>query len=244
MSILRQFTKRVLTTCVPPRLLLTRGLRHVPSERPRLALTFDDGPHPVYTGQLLDVLREAHLKATFFVVGKEAARYPELIQRMANEGHEIGNHTWSHGDPAQTSPRNFLDEVRQTDELVESLTGRIPQSMRPPKGELNWTKLSGLWRQGKTVALWNVDPRDYRMNDAGEVAVWKSRYEPTDGDVLLFHDNHPWAIVAVELMLNRGVFARYRAVTISELIRREMPGKRLETILQPTESPSSIVTYT
>ncbi len=236
MNILRQATKRILTACVPPRWLLTRGLRHAPSERPRLAVTFDDGPHPVYTGRLLDVLREAHLKATFFVVGKEAARHPDLIQRMADEGHEVGNHTWSHSDPAHTSPRDFLAEVRQTDELVRNLTGNIPLAMRPPKGELNWTKLSGLWRQEKTVALWNVDPRDYRMNDAGEVAVWSSRYEAQDGDVLLFHDNHPWAATAVELMLNRGVFARYRAVTISELIRREMLGKRVETSLPTTAS--------
>jgi len=236
MSILRQLTKRILTAFVPSRLLLTRGPRHAPNKRPRLALTFDDGPHPLHTARLLDVLCAARLKATFFVVGKDAAKYPALIRRIAEEGHEIGNHTWSHGDPVMTSPRDFLGEVHQTDELVRNLTGGIPRSMRPPKGELNWTKLTGLWRQGKTVALWNIDPRDYRMSDTGEAAVWASRYQPGDGDVLLFHDNHPWAIAAIERMNNRGVFNEYQSVTISELIQQEMPEMRPVTSVQATAS--------
>ncbi len=219
MNFLRQATKRILSACLPPRWLLTRGPRHGLNERPRLALTFDDGPHPKYTARLLDVLRTAGLSATFFVVGRDAARHPELIHRMADEGHELANHTWSHGEPAQTSPRQFLDEVQQTDELLRNLTGQVLRAMRPPKGELNWAKLSGLWRQGKTVALWNVDPRDYHMNDAGEMAVWTAQYEPRDGDVLLFHDNHPWAVGAIESMLHRGDFDRCQTVTISTMTR-------------------------
>ena len=217
MNILRQATKRILSACLPPRCLLTRGPRHAPNERPRLALTFDDGPHPKYTARLLDALRTAGLSATFFVVGREAARHPMLIRRMADEGHELANHTWSHGEPAKTSPRQFLDEVQQTDELLQNLIGSVSQAVRPPKGELNGAKLSGLWRRGKTVALWNVDPRDYRMRDAGEMAVWTAQYEPRDGDVLLFHDNHPWAVFAIESMLHRGVFNRCQAVTISTM---------------------------
>ena len=231
MNFLRQATKRVLTACLPPQWLLTRGPRHASNERPRLALTFDDGPHPVYTARLLDVLRTAGLSATFFVVGRNAAQHPKLIERMADEGHELANHTWSHGEPAQTSPRQFLDEVQQTDDLLRNLTGTVSRAMRPPKGNLNWTKLSGLWRQGKTVALWNVDPRDYCMNNAGEMAVWTAQYAPRDGDVLLFHDNHPWAVGAIESMLHRGVFNRCQAVAISTMTRRD------KLIPAPAESP-------
>jgi peptidoglycan/xylan/chitin deacetylase (PgdA/CDA1 family) len=231
MNILRQAAKRFLTACVPARWLLTRGPRRMPSGphappgryvaagRPRLALTFDDGPHPEYTAKLLDTLRDAGLHATFFVVGRDAARSPDLIRRIAGEGHELGNHTWSHGEPARTSPRQFLDEVRRTDELLLSLTGSIPQTMRPPKGELNWSKLLGLWRQAKTVALWNVDPRDYRMTEPGDMIAWAAHYEPRDGDVLLFHDNHPWGVGAVESMRHRGLFDRFEAVTVSAMTR-------------------------
>ena len=220
MNFIRQLTKRLLTTCVPPQRLLTRGPRCAPTAPPRLALTFDDGPHPIHTARLLDALQAAGAAATFFVIGKEAERYPNLIRRMVQEGHEVANHTWTHSEPAKTTPAEFLAEVRRTDELLIELTGRIPLSMRPPKGELNWTKLCGLWRQEKTVSLWSADPKDYRMNDAGEMALWCARYQPRDGDVVLLHDNHPWAIGAVTGMQSRGVFERFQAVTVSELTGR------------------------
>jgi len=220
MSFLRQTAKQILATCVPHRRLLLRGPRRVNDQLPRLALTFDDGPHPVHTLRLLDVLRKAQVSATFFVVGKEAVRYPDLIRRIAADGHELGNHTWSHEEPAQTSGAQFLKEVLHTDELLRDLTGVIPTAVRPPKGEVNWAKLSGLWRQGKTVALWNVDPRDYRMSDSLEMTNWVASYTPSDGDVLLFHDNHPWAADAVLAMAQSGMFDRYRAVTVSEMVQR------------------------
>ena len=223
MSLLRQITKRILTACVPPRRLLTRGPRSAGREMPRLALTFDDGPHPIHTARLLDVLSAGRLCATFFVVGNAAARYPELIRRIMDEGHELGNHTWSHGEPSQTTRQQFLDEVQQTDDLLQSLTGTVPTAMRPPKGELNWSKLQGLWRREKTVALWSVDPRDYRMHDAAEMMAWSAQFAPRDGDVLLFHDNHPWAASAIESLFDRGLFDQYQSVTISTMTGRHQP---------------------
>ncbi|MEI8381234.1 MAG: polysaccharide deacetylase family protein [Planctomycetota bacterium] len=221
MSFLRQFSKRLLTACLPPQRLLTRGGRSAAHERPRLALTFDDGPHPIHTPQLLDVLRSTHVCATFFVVGKDAEQHPDLIRRIVKEGHELGNHTWSHSEPSQTSPQHFLEETRRTDSLLQELTGTIPTAMRPPKGELNWTKLTRLWRQQKTVALWSADPRDYKMTSFEEMRAWSSMFLPADGDVLLFHDNHPWAATAIETMFRRGLFEKYQPVTVSVLTRRK-----------------------
>lgn len=236
MSFLRQTAKQMLTACVPRRWLLTRGAAHAPNERLRLALTFDDGPHPRHTARLLDVLSEAGLQATFFVVGGCAAGHPDLVRRMADEGHEIGNHTWFHHEPAMTSARQFLDEVRQTDAYLRNLTGGSPQAMRPPKGELNWGKLTGLWRQGKTIALWNVDPKDYRMTRPDDMAGWISEYEPRDGDIVLFHDNHPWAALGLESLLERGVFDRFQAVTVSE-----MAGRRVNRVIEARQ-PQPLVT--
>ena len=215
MGLLRQLTKTILAACVSRRRLLTRGPRAARGAAPRIALTFDDGPHPEQTPRLLDVLAERQLTATFFVIGELAARHPDLVRRIAAEGHELGNHTWSHGEPSRTDSRQFLDEVRRTDELLAELTGTAPRTMRPPKGELNWSKLSGVWQRGQTVALWNVDPRDYRMTSADNMAAWCSGYEPQDGDILLMHDNHPWAITAVGTLAARGVFDRFQTTTLS-----------------------------
>lgn len=215
MSLLRQLTKTILTTCVSRRRLLTRGPRARGSVAPQIALTFDDGPHPEYTPRLLDVLAERQLTATFFVIGELAERQPDLIRRIAVDGHELGNHTWTHSEPSRTSPRQFLDEVRRTDELLIELTGSPSRTMRPPKGELNWHKLTGLWQRGLNVALWNVDPRDYRMTSADDMTAWCATYEPHAGDILLMHDNHPWAITAVATLAARGVFQQFETTTVS-----------------------------
>lgn len=226
MGVFRQSIKSLLTCCVPRDLLLTRGAANGASGVRRLALTFDDGPDPAYTPVVLDILQNAGLRATFFVVGKQAEAYPDLIRRMHDEGHEVANHTWSHSPPAETPPAIFLEEVRRTDELIVQLTGETPRSMRPPKGELNVRKLLGLWRLGKTVALWNVDPRDYLMAESHEIVTWCSGYCPQDGDVLLFHDNHPHAIDALQILQSRGDFDRFQTVRISDLIRRAVRNKR------------------
>ncbi|MDB5347783.1 MAG: polysaccharide deacetylase [Schlesneria sp.] len=217
MNLLRKTVKWLLTSCVPSRWLLTRGPRQTASKTPRIALTFDDGPHLEYTGKLLDILQANHLQATFFVVGKNAEQSPGLVQRIVAERHELGNHTWSHGEPSQTSPSLFLEEIRRTDEMLVELTDVVPQTVRPPKGELNLAKLRGLWKQGKNVALWNVDPRDYRMTSEAEVAAWVSTYEPQDGDVLLFHDNQPWASQIITQLAIRGTFNRFQTVSVSTL---------------------------
>lgn len=212
---IRQAAKSVLSWIVPPRWLLTGGPSGI---APSVALTFDDGPHPVHTPRLLDVLQRAGLRATFFVIGELASRHPDLVRRIVDEGHELGNHTWSHSEPRSTTTRQFLTEIQQTDGYLAGLTGTIPRTVRPPKGELNWSKLSGLWARGKTVALWNVDPRDYKVTSADEIVAWASQYRPAAGDIVLFHDNHPWAAIALEVLVARCAFASLASVTLSELI--------------------------
>lgn len=213
MSVIRQIAKRILATCVGRDRLLLRGPRSAGAHS-RIALTFDDGPHPEYTPRLLDKLDELGLRATFFVIGQKAEQYPQIIHRMADTGHEVANHTWSHSEPGQTSAVTFLDEIQRTDELLRGLTGQISLTVRPPKGELNWTKLNGLWRDQKTVALWNVDPKDFRMNRPEEMEAWCQTYRPHDGDIVLMHDNHPYALRAIERMQTTGVFERFKTTTI------------------------------
>lgn len=220
MGLLRQITKSVLTTCLPARRLLVQGPRTMRDDRAPVALTFDDGPHPEHTPTLLDLLARHNLTATFFVIGELAARYPEIVKRIVAEGHELANHTWTHTEPSQTPPQMFLDEVRRTDDLLVTLTGSVCRAMRPPKGELNWRKLIGLWRQQKSVVLWNVDPRDYRMTSPEEVCAWCRSYTPKPGDIVLMHDNHPWAAQAISELAGLGTFDRTSTVSISSWTQR------------------------
>lgn len=231
MNPFRQVAKQILTACVPPQWLLTRGPQRSLAERPRLALTFDDGPHSEHTEQILNVLQAHNLRATFFVVGQAAVQHPHVIRRIVDDGHELGNHTWSHSEPSQTRPAAFLAEVMRTDAMLLDLSGTVPRAVRPPKGELNISKLRGLWRQQKTVALWNIDPRDYRMTSVDAAEQWAAGYEPQDGDVLLFHDNHPWAGSAIERLVSQGVFEQYQTVTVSTLLG--LPARRVAAAAIP-----------
>ncbi|WP_010582896.1 polysaccharide deacetylase family protein [Schlesneria paludicola] len=228
MNAIRQFLKQALTACVPRRRLLVHGPRSTGS-KPRIALTFDDGPHPEHTPRLLDLLDRLALRATFFVVGQNAERYPHLLQRMSAAGHEIANHTYTHSEPRQTSAVQFLDEIQQTDRLVEQLTGRTMTTMRPPKGELNLSKLLGLWRARKTVVLWNVDPKDYRMQSVDDATKWCESYRPGDGDIVLLHDIHPYAVQVIETLATRGVFKQFETIPVSKWKRQDQAVARQET---------------
>ena len=219
MSAIRQVAKKLLTACLPRERLIVRG-PHSTNGKPELALTFDDGPHPEWTPRLLDRLDKLDLRATFYVIGNLAEQYPEIIRRIADSGHELGNHTYSHSEPSQTSSEKFLDEIRQTDDVLNALTGRVTQTVRPPKGELAWNKLRGIWRFQKTVALWNVDPKDFRMKSTSEMDAWFKSYKPADGDIVLLHDNHPYACQAVDLMASNGTFDKFESTAISRWLRR------------------------
>ncbi|MEQ8638217.1 polysaccharide deacetylase family protein [Gimesia maris] len=233
MNIIRQFVKKAIPAVIPPKLYLVHGaVSHFDSQahancytadtRPlkEIAFTFDDGPHPEYTPLLLDVLQKYQQQATFFVIGEKARQYPHLIERIVQEGHELGNHTLTHSEPAQTSTRDFLEEIEQTDQILEQITGKTVKLVRPPKGKLNLGKLLGLWRQRRTVVLWDIDPRDYLMNDQSEMIDWCQNYHPVSGNFCLMHDNHPYAIEAVR-QLSECQHTRLQSHTVSHWIENK-----------------------
>ncbi len=232
MNPVRQLLKSVIETVVPQSLLLSRG-RHLVETgeattfHPAVSLTFDDGPHPEFTSVLLDNLASCGLRGTFFVVGERAQRYPELLRRMADEGHEVGNHTWTHSEPRETSTAKFLDEVKRTRAFIEDTIGRECRLMRPPKGELTAGKLCALIRSGQTVVLWNHDPRDYRMESYCEMEDWCRDYRAQHGDIVLMHDNHPHAATAAFLLGTQRATAGLRYVTVSEWLGRKAPKREM-----------------
>jgi peptidoglycan/xylan/chitin deacetylase (PgdA/CDA1 family) len=116
----RRLIKQSLEAALPEQALLSRGRRlrsNDGADRPAtcaISLTFDDGPHPEFTPQLLDNLASSDIRGTFFIVGEKAQQHPEIVRRIAAEGHEIGNHTWRHSEPRETSTRAFHEEVART----------------------------------------------------------------------------------------------------------------------------------
>lgn len=160
-------------------------------------LTFDDGPHPEYTPRLLNVMRDSGVKGTFFLVGVHAQSHPELVRRIASEGHAIGHHTFHHKPSEATSARGLLEEVAICRNLLRSLTGRAPSLFRPPNGKLSLHRLCRLWAAGQQVVLWNVDPKDFALGSASELADWFRGHPLLPGDVVLLHDNHPYVAEAL-----------------------------------------------
>ena len=221
MSALRQMLKSAFNAALPPGWLLIQGPQSEASSGiAEIAITIDDGPHPGHTPRVLDVLAASGMKATFFVVGEMCRRYPDVIRRIAAEGHELGNHTWSHSEPTKTSTATFLKETTQTRQLLQDLTGRDCRLTRPPKGKLTIGKAIGLWRQQQTIVLWNVDPKDYAMQDRQEILHWCGHYRPRAGHIVLLHDDQPYAAICLERL--SAADERTRFVTISHWLSKQL----------------------
>lgn len=172
-----------------------------PSEARRVYLTFDDGPDPQWTPRILDILAQAVAPATFFLVGQLAVRHPALVRRMAAEGHEAGNHTWSHRHPWTVLSAKARKEVHDGAAAIAGIIGRAPKFFRPPHGRLRRCMMEEAERGGQTLVLWNRSVVDWGpLGSARAVANRLSAAQA--GDIILMHDggrgiNHPEELVKV-----------------------------------------------
>lgn len=146
---------------------------HGPTSEKRVALTFDDAPDPRYTGRILDVLKDHQVKATFFIVGWRAERYPELLKRILAEGHEIGNHTYDHPYLPDLNTLAFERQIVKTERVIAQVLGTKTQPQlrlfRPPYGEINEDQLKWAEKHEMTVVNWNVDSLDWKQLDKDQV---------------------------------------------------------------------------
>ena len=184
------------------------------SEEKRIALTFDDGPNGVYTERLLDGLAERDIKVTFFLIGKYAEQYPELVERMADEGHMIGNHTYSHLQLTGGNVEAFLEEIECTNEIIENITGERPMFCRPPFG--SWSQ-SVEEITGIIPVLWDVDPKDWCTMDAQTVAA-RVLAQCHDNGIILLHDEYESSIEAAFMVIDELVRQGYTFVTVDEVV--------------------------
>jgi len=226
MNSLKQLLKHSMGLFLPCERYMLTG----PLQTRDIALTFDDGPDPEQTGALLDLLKSLEIRGTFFVQGNRAEESPRLIERIVTEGHTLGHHSWSHGEPGETSARRLMDEIDRTQRLLERIVGVRTNLFRPPKGKLSVEKFRELWRLNQTVVLWSVDPRDYAVRPGETLDGWADRYQPTAGDILLFHDIHPHCRRAITRLAAKEEFQRdWRFTTIGEWL----PGKITKTAAMP-----------
>ena len=154
---------------------------------PVVYLTFDDGPHPTWTPQVLDILRDYDAQATFFVLGELAALRPGLIQRIGNEGHVIANHTYNHQSMAGMSFSRFQWQIQATENAVRGAGGQIAPCLRPPYGAMDGNTRSFAAALGYDVIMWDVDPRDWAQPGAGVIAD-RVVFNTRPGSIVLLHD--------------------------------------------------------
>jgi len=153
-----------------------------------VAITFDDGPHPEYTPKILDILAEQEVRATFFVVGRHVDAYPDIVERMVREGHEVASHTYNHANLLRASESLATREIVRTEEALERAIGERPKLFRPPRGLYNETVLEVAHGRGYTIALWSLSSQDWLGTPPARMVRMLTR-ETAGGDVLLFHDS-------------------------------------------------------
>src|SRR5438105_9234618 len=186
---------------------------------PYIAMTFDDGPSATLTPKLLDLLAAHHIKATFFVIGENVAEHPEIVARAAREGHEIGNHSWSHPNLAKMSEEGVRSQLRRTDDAIKSATGVRPTLLRPPYGSITAREKRWIHDEfGYQIILWDVDPYDWKRPGP---ALVRNRIlkETQPGSIVLSHDIHPGTIEAMPSTFDALKAKGFKFVTVSELIR-------------------------
>lgn len=183
-------------------------------ERKMVALTFDDGPHPVYTPMMLDVLKEKNVKATFFLLGEQVEKYPEIVKRMSEEGHLIGNHSYKHERLSKLSDVQACAQVNRTNELIYNITGKYPEYIRPPFGE--WKKHLDC-STSMIEILWDLDTLDWSSQNKAKI-VNKVVTNVEEDDIILMHDGYESTVSATKEIIDTLQKEGYEFVTVDELI--------------------------
>ena len=193
----------------------------------RICLTFDDGPDDKITPQILELLSEYGAKATFFVVGEKVEQHPQLVRRIVEMGHEIGEHGYRHLHPWKSSPLNSSAEVVKARRIIDKLgVTKKPILYRPPYGKLNFLLLISLWDQRRQVVFWNIDPKDYQQQSGQKVAQFViDRLAP--GSVILLHDGRTGngsqgsvTVTALQSILEEIKRRELHLATVRELLEK------------------------
>jgi peptidoglycan/xylan/chitin deacetylase (PgdA/CDA1 family) len=193
-----------------------RACNHSFATEKVLALTFDDGPHPITTPLILDTLRRFRVRATFFVVGAKVDEHPEMVRRIHEAGHQVACHTYSHRDLTRMTEAQVRGELARWAKSVRRVIGPTCGCMRPPGGDYDRATMSVLRKTGYDLALWNVNPGDWRGIPPSEIAEFVvPRVHP--GDVVMLHDGGMSTVRALPTIIRRLRREGYGFVTMREI---------------------------
>ena len=197
-----------------------RFFYHGNTSLPEIALTFDDGPNPPYTAQVLATLERYHVKATFFCVGKQVQTYPNLVKQEYASGHLVENHSWSHAYLPYLSDASLLWQFTTTQNMIEHVTGVRPTYFRPPYGAFNAPVLTNANLFGLSTFLWNVDPRDWSRPGVNAI-VARTIAQTMNGSIILMHDgggDRSQTVAALPIVIEWFLHHSYRFVTLQQLV--------------------------
>ncbi len=209
-----------------------------PTTAKQVALTFDDGPHPIITLKVLDILREYNAKATFFVIGSRAKRYPWILRQIVAEGHEIGNHTYTHlMMTAETSTDEVIDrEITQTQNEIKNAIGYETFLFRPPYGTYRAETKSVFRDHNLNIVLWSVDSNDWRAKEHDRIFQTVTNHIH-NGSIILCHDIHKAILDSLPHILDTLKAEGYEFTTISHLC--SLPAMRLVKTNESLQVPSN-----
>jgi len=196
--------------------LLYSGNAHLPE----VTLTFDDGPNPYYTPQILTILREYNVKATFFCIGRLVATYPSLVKQEYNAGHIIGNHSWSHPNMAFLPPAYIQFQLVHTSDAIEETIGVRPTYFRPPYGSMSVPVLTEAYHLGLTTIIWNDEARDWQRPGVS-VIIQRILGLARDGAIILLHDgggDRSQTVAALPYIIKDLRLSGFQLVTLSQMM--------------------------
>ncbi|MFH5181518.1 polysaccharide deacetylase family protein [Paenibacillus sp. TAB 01] len=199
-------------------------LLHGPSGSNKVALTFDDAPDTKYTLQVLDILKQYDVKATFFVIGRLVEKHPNVVKRMTKEGHVVGNHTYNHALLTKLSDEQFQSQILKTQKLLQSTIGYSPKLIRPPYGEITESQLLWASNHQMTVVNWNVDSKDWRQLSQAQVTSNVLNHAKA-GSIILQHSgggpeqNLAGTVSALPTIIESLQSRGYQLVTLPELLK-------------------------
>ncbi len=194
-------------------------LSQSPADRPEIALTFDDGPNPVFTPQVHRVLQQYEVSATFFCIGQQVQRYPDLVQQASQEGSAIGNHTWNHPHLTRLSPAAIRWQLSTTSAAIRQAIGVPPDLFRPPYGATNATVRSIASQLGLRQILWTIDTRDWQRPGVSAI-VSTVLAKAKNGSIVLMHDgggNRSQTVQALPQIITKLQQRGFTFVTVEQL---------------------------
>jgi peptidoglycan-N-acetylglucosamine deacetylase len=199
----------------------TRVIWEGDRSKKEIALTFDDGPNAKYTPQVLAILAKEKIHATFFLIGKNAEKNPNLVKQIYQEGNVIGNHTYSHPRLTKISSGKIKDEVEKTRDIVKGITGQPTVVFRPPYGLFDSRILAELAIRKFDVAMWSIDSRDWSM--PGTKVIEKNILSRVrNGSIILCHDSHDQIVQVLPEIIEKLKAQGYKFVTVADMIKHSM----------------------